>query len=73
MGIYNAEVVKKVADNNGKFSTSTKHLAIEIQTLSNWQNKLNQGKLIDKEQYRPDVMAALEGIKQLSNNHIFIY
>ena len=36
-----------------------------MQTLSNWHNKANQGKLIGTEQYEPDLMTALQEIKQL--------
>ncbi|MBP2280724.1 transposase-like protein [Psychrobacter sp. PL19] len=36
-----------------------------MQTLSNWQNKTNQGKLVGTEQYDPELMAALVEIKQL--------
>ena len=36
-----------------------------MQTLSNWHNKANQGKLKGTEQYDPDLMTALQEIKQL--------
>ena len=36
-----------------------------MQTLCNWQNKANKGKLIGTEQYEPDLMTALQEIKQL--------
>ena len=36
-----------------------------MQTLSNWQNKANQGKLLGTEQYVPELMAAIQEIKQL--------
>lgn len=36
-----------------------------MQTLSNWQNKANQGKLKGSEQYDPQLATALEEIKQL--------
>ena len=36
-----------------------------MQTLSNWQNKANQGKLVGTKQYDPDLMSALQEIKQL--------
>jgi len=34
-----------------------------MQTLSNWHNKANQGKLISTQQYEPDLMAAIQEIK----------
>lgn len=36
-----------------------------MQTLSNWNNKANQGKLAGTTQYDPDLMTALQEIKQL--------
>ena len=36
-----------------------------MQTLSNWQNKANQGRLLGAEQYDPELMAAIQKIKQL--------
>ena len=36
-----------------------------MQTLSNWHNKANQGKLAGTEQYDPNLMAAIQEIKQL--------
>ena len=37
-----------------------------MQTLSNWHNKANQGKLLGTEQYDPELMAAFQEIKQLN-------
>ena len=62
---FKAEAVKKIADNNGNVSATAKQLGIAMQTLSNWQNKANQGKLVCTEQYDPDLMSALQEIKQL--------
>ena len=62
---FKAEAVKKIADNNGNISATAKQLGIAMQTLSNWQNKANQGKLAGTEQYGPDLMAAIQEIKQL--------
>ena len=36
-----------------------------MQTLSNWQNKSNQGKLVGTEQYAHEFMRVLEEIKKL--------
>ena len=36
-----------------------------MQTLSNWHNKANQGKLEGTEQYDPQLMAVLEENKRL--------
>ena len=62
---FKAEAVKKIADNNGNISATAKQIGIAMQTLSNWQNKANQGKLLGTEQYDPDLMAAIQEIKQL--------
>ena len=62
---FKAEAVKKIADNNGNISATAKQLSIDMQTLSNWQNKANQGKLLGTEQYDPELMAAIQEIKQL--------
>ena len=62
---FKAEAVKKIADNNGNISATAKQLGIAMQTLSNWQNKANQGKLLGTEQYDPEHMAAIQEIKQL--------
>ena len=62
---FKAEAVKKIADNNGNISATAKQLGIAMQTLSNWQNKANQGKLLGTEQYDPELMAAIQEIKQL--------
>ena len=61
---FKAEAVKKIADNNGNISATTKQLGIAMKTLSNWNNKANQGKLEGTEQYDPDLMSALQEIKQ---------
>ena len=62
---FKAEAIKKIADNNGNISATAKHLGIAMQTLSNWHNKANQGKLIGTQQYDPDLVAVLEENKQL--------
>ena len=62
---FKAEAVKKISDNNGNISATAKQLGIAMQTLSNWNNKTNQGKLAGTDQYDPDLMTALQEIKQL--------
>ena len=57
---FKAEAVKKIADNNDNISATAKQLGIAMQTLSNWQNKANQGKLKGSEQYDPQLMAVME-------------
>ena len=36
-----------------------------MQTLSNWNNKANQGKLVGTKQYDPELIAVLEENKRL--------
>ena len=62
---FKAEAVKKIADNNGNISATAKQLGIAMQTLSNWNNKANQGKLVGTEQYDPQLIAVLEENKRL--------
>ena len=62
---FKAEAVKKIADNNGNISATAKQLGIAMQTLSNWQNKAHQGKLVGTKQYDPELMSALEEVKRL--------
>ena len=62
---FKAEAVKKIADNSGNISATAKQLGIAVQTLSNWQNKANQGKLVGTEQYDPELIAVLEENKRL--------
>lgn len=62
---FKAEAVKKIADNDGNILATAKQLGIAMQTLSNWQNKANQGKLVGTEQYDPELISALEEVKRL--------
>ncbi len=62
---FKAEAVKKIANNNGNISATAKQLGIAMQTLSNWHNKANQGKLVGTEQYDPQLIAVIEENKRL--------
>ena len=62
---FKAEAVKSIAEHNGNISAAARKLGIPMQTLTNWQNKANQGKLVGTEQYDPDLMSALEEVKRL--------
>ncbi len=62
---FKAEAVKKIADNNSNISATAKQLGIAMQTLSNWNNKANQGKLEGTEQYDPQLVAVMEENKRL--------
>ena len=65
---FKAEAVKKIADNNGNVSATAKQLGIAMQTLSNWQNKANEGKLVGTKQYDPELMAIIEENKRLKRD-----
>ena len=62
---FKAEAVKKIADNNGNISATAKQLGIAMQTLSNWSDKANQGKLVGTDQYDPELIAVIEENKRL--------
>ena len=65
---FKAEAVKKIADNNGNVSATAKQLGMAMQTLSNWQNKANEGKLFGTKEYDPELMAILEENKRLKRD-----
>ena len=65
---FKAEAAKKIADNNGNVSATAKQLGVAMQTLSNWQNKANEGKLISTKQYDPELMAIIEENKRLKRD-----
>ena len=65
---FKAEAVKKIADNNSNVSATIKQLGIAMQTLSNWQNKADKGKLIGNKEYDPELMAILEENKRLKRD-----
>ena len=48
-----------------QYLSTAKQFGIAMQTLSNWHKKANQGKLVGTAQYDPDLMTALQKIKQL--------
>ena len=57
---FKAEAVKKIVDSNGNLSATARQLEIAMQTLSNWQNKANQGKLIGTKQHAPELIVIIE-------------
>ena len=62
---FKAEAIKKVQDNNGNISATAREIGVPMQTLSNWHKKAQAGKLKGTENYDPELIAALEEIKQL--------
>ena len=65
---FKAEAVKKIADNNGNVSATAKQLVVAMQTLSNWQNKAKESKLIGTKYYDPELMAMIEENKRLKRD-----
>ena len=63
---FKAEAVRKIADNNGNTSATAKQLCIAMQTLSNCQDKANEGKLFSTEEYDPEIIAVIEENKRLN-------
>ena len=62
---FKAEAVKKISDNKDNISATAKKLGIAMQTLSNWHNKANQGRLEGTAQYDPELIAVIEENKRL--------
>ena len=62
---FKAEAVKNIADNNGNISATAKQLGIVMHTLSNWNIKANQGKLVSTDQYDLELIAVIEENKRL--------
>ena len=62
---FKAEAIKKIQDNNGNISATAREIDVPMQTLSNWQKKEQTGKLKGTNNYDPELIAALEEIKQL--------
>ena len=62
---FKTEAVKKISDNKDNISATAKQLGIAMQTLSNWHNKANQGRLEGTAQYDPELIAVIEENKRL--------
>ena len=62
---FKAEAIAKVKENKGNISQTAKELGIAMQTLANWQRKANGGTLAGTQNYNPELMAALDEIKEL--------
>ena len=60
-----AEAIAKVKENNGNISLTAKELGIPMNTLANWQRKADIGVLTGTQNYNPELIAALDEIKDL--------
>ena len=59
------EFIAKVKENNGNISQTAKELGIPMNTLANWQRKADIGVLTGTQNYNPELIAALDEIKDL--------
>ena len=62
---FKAEAITKVKENDDNVSLTAKELGIPMNTLANWQRKDNGGQLKGTDSYNPELMAALDEIKDL--------
>lgn len=62
---FKAEAIAKVKENNGNISQTAKELGISMTTLANWHRKAESGVLAGTQSYNPELIAALDEIKDL--------
>lgn len=62
---FKAQAIKKIAENNGNITQTAKELGIPMNTLNNWNNKANSGKLAGTPNYDSELNQALEEVKKL--------
>ena len=62
---FKAEAIAKIKENQNNISQTAKEIGIPMNTLANWQRKANGGQLKDTDNYNPELMAALDEIRDL--------
>lgn len=62
---FKAEAIAKINENNVNVTQTARELGIPMNTLANWQMKANGGQLKGTDSYNPELMAALDEIKEL--------
>ena len=62
---FKSEAVAKIKESNGNISQTAKELGIPMNTLANWHRLANVGQLKGTDSYNPELMAALDEIKEL--------
>ena len=62
---FKAEAIIKVKENQGNISQTAKELGIPMNTLANWHRKAENGVLVGTQNYNPELIAALDEIKDL--------
>ena len=62
---FKAEAVGKIKENAVNVSQTAKELGMPMNTLANWYRLANDGQLKGTDSYNPELMAALDKIKEL--------
>ena len=62
---FKAEAIVKAKENQGNISQTAKELGIPMNTLANWHRKAESGVLAGTQNYNPELIAALDEIKDL--------
>ena len=62
---FKAETIAKIKENNDNISQTAKKLGIPMNTLANWHRKAESGVLAGTQNYNPELIAALDEIKDL--------
>ena len=64
-GSFKAEAIAKIKENKDNISQTAKKLGIPMNTLANWHRKAESGVLAGTQNYNPELIAALDEIKDL--------
>ena len=62
---FKAEAIAKIKENSGNISLTAKEISIPMDTLANWHRKAESGVLAGTQNYSPELIAALDEIKDL--------
>ena len=62
---FKAEAIAKLKENQDNISQTAKEIGIPINTLANWHRKAESGVLAGTQNYNPELIAALDEIKDL--------
>ncbi len=62
---FKAEAIAKIKENQNNISQTAKELGIPMNTLANWHRKAESGVLAGTQNYNPELIAALDEIKDL--------
>ena len=62
---FKAEAIAKIKENQNNISQTAKELGIPMNTLANWHRKAESGVLAGTQNYNPELITALDKIKDL--------